>query len=64
MSSSSKRQQTMAKRARELEVKERRTRKREKKQAAAAARNAELAGETELAGEMLPAPPVDREPAV
>jgi hypothetical protein len=54
----------MAKRARELEVKERRTRKREKKQAAAAARNAELAGETELAGEMLPAPPVDREPAV
>jgi hypothetical protein len=58
MSSSSKRQQTMAKRARELEVKERRTRKREKKQAAAAARNAEPAEET------LPAPPVDDEPAV
>jgi hypothetical protein len=48
----------MAKRARELEVKERRTRKREKKQAAAAARNAELTEET------LPAPPVDSEPAV
>jgi hypothetical protein len=58
MSSSSKRQQTMAKRARELEVKERRTRKREKKQAAAAARNAEPTEET------LPASPVDGEPAV
>jgi hypothetical protein len=38
---SSKRQQTMAKRARELKVKERRARKLEKKHAAAAARKAD-----------------------
>ena len=44
MSSSSKRQQTMAKRTRELAVKERRALKLEKKQAAAAARRAEAAG--------------------
>ena len=72
MSSSSKRQQTMAKRARELEVKERRTRKREKKQQAAAAKLAQLAGETDAAPpteavdraeEAVPAPPVEGEPA-
>ena len=40
MSSGSKRQQTMAKRNRELAVKERRALKLEKKHAAAAARNA------------------------
>jgi len=40
MSSSSKRQQTMAKRAREQRVKEKRALKLEKKHAAAAARNA------------------------
>jgi hypothetical protein len=45
MSSGNKRQQTMAKRNRELEVEERRTRKREKKRAAAAARNEGAAGE-------------------
>jgi hypothetical protein len=44
MSSTSKRQQTMAKRNREHEVEERRTRKREKKRAAKAARDAAADG--------------------
>lgn len=43
--STSKRQQTMAKMARERTVKERRERKLEKKQAAAAERKAKAAGE-------------------
>jgi hypothetical protein len=45
MSSGSKRQQTMAKRTRELRVKERRARKLEKKHAAALARNEQAAAE-------------------
>jgi hypothetical protein len=44
MGSNAKRQQTMAKWAREQKVKERRALKQEKKQAAAAARNAERDG--------------------
>jgi len=48
---SNKRQQTMAKMARERTVKERRARKLEKKQAAAAERKARLTGELPPVGE-------------
>jgi peptidoglycan hydrolase CwlO-like protein len=59
-----KRQQTFAKRKRELEVQEKRALKREKKQAAAAARALEAAGEapvepTEIEPEYVPGAPTE-----
>lgn len=60
MSSSNKRQQTMAKRAREQAVREKRERKNEKKQATAAERAEESADRAAAKGflpEHLPTPP-------
>jgi cell division protein FtsB len=54
---SSKRQQTMAKMARERTVRERRERKLEKKQAAAAEKKARAAGDLPAGGEETYVPP-------